>query len=424
MSLKNLFSFIDEAKTSYHAVTATANILKKNGFTELYESCDYVLENGGKYFINRANSSLIAFVYNESAKGFMMCMSHSDSPTFKVKLTPEKKGIYTRLDVEKYGGLINYSWFDRPLSVAGRVVIKTEGGVKEVPVDIDKDLLCIPSLAIHMNREVNQSAKFDVANDLLPLYSTCANADLVDEIAKSIGVNKSDIISWDLYLYVREKAKLFGANGEFILSPRLDDLMCTYATLEAFLKAENTKSTPVFVLYDNEEVGSGTKQGASSTFLRDTLYRISKNEKEYLKSLANSFAVSADNAHAVHPAHPELADKNNAPMLNGGIVIKHNSQQRYSTDSISDAIFTTLCERAGIKAQRYYNRADILGGTTLGPLNSTQVSVHTIDIGFAQLAMHSSTETAGAKDYPDMVKVLKLFYESALDNKGDAIKII
>ncbi len=423
MSLNNLFSFLDESKTSYHAVTATARILRENGYTELYESCDYNLKDGGKYFVNRANSSLIAFKYNASASGFMMCISHSDSPAFKVKLTPQKDGVYTRLDVEKYGDLIHYSWLDRPLSVAGRIVVKVDGGIREIPVNIDKDLLCIPSLAIHMNVGVNQGAKFDVANDLLPLYSVNADADLINTIADTAFIKKEDIVSWDLYLYVRQGAKLYGANEEFILSPRLDDLMCAYASLEAFLAAKDTKSTPVFVLYNNEEIGSGTKQGASSTFLRDTLYRISKDENEYLKSLANSFVVSADNAHAIHPAHPELADKNNGPRLNGGIVIKHSSQERYSTDSISDAIFRTICERAGVSVQRYYNRADMLGGTTLGPLSSTKVSVHTIDIGFAQLSMHSSVETAGANDYSDMVKVLTLYYESALDNKGDTIRI-
>lgn len=415
-----LFDFIEKCPSPYHTVASVKSELEASGYKELYESEKWELCDKGKYFVIRNGTSIIAFKLEKSSNGFMIVASHSDSPSFRLKITPELTDAYTRLEVEKYGGMIYYSWLDRPLSVAGRAVIKIKNGIESRLVNIDRDFAVIPSVAIHMNRVVNDGYKFNPAVDLLPLVgSSAAKGSVISDIADELKVDKDDIISHDLFLYNRDEGRAFGANNEYILSPRLDDLECVFASLKAFLSAFDAESIPVLAVFDNEEVGSETKQGAASTFLHDVLSRIAGDS--YYTMLDNSFMVSADNAHAKHPNHPELADADNAPLMNGGIVIKWNANQKYTTDGVSDAFFRTVCERCGAKVQSYYNRADILGGSTLGSISNTKVSIPTVDIGLAQLAMHSATETAGAEDVSHLVKALTEFFQTSVKKQGEKI---
>ena len=420
--INGLFEFIKSSPSAYHAVNTVREMLDNEGYTELYECDRWKLAVDGKYYVVRNGTSIIAFRTSRDARGFMIVASHSDSPSFRVKTTPEARGAYTRLEVEKYGGMIYYTWLDRPLSVAGRVIVRTPEGVESRLVDLDRDLVTIPSLAIHLNRGVNEGAKFNPAKDLLPLYTMGGeDGSFIESVAEGVGADSSDILSHDLFLYNREEGKRIGRNGEFILCPRLDDLECVYSSTVAFLQSSSSASVPVLAIFDNEEVGSETKQGAASTFLHDVLMRITGSEAGLSVALENSFMVSADNAHAKHPAYPEMSDPDNAPMLGGGVVIKYNASQRYATDGLSDSIFRTVCERAGVKVQTYCNRADLPGGSTLGSISNTKVSVPTVDIGLPQLAMHSANETAGAGDVESMVNALTEFYSTSILKKGTKV---
>lgn len=420
---KELFEFIKKSPSAFHTVDTVKNELLEAGYTELFEENLWNVSDGGKYFVTRNGTSIIAFNYKASANGFMISAAHSDSPAFRLKITPETVGAYTRLEVEKYGGMIYSSWFDRALSLAGRVVVKTPDGLETRLFNIDRDFAVIPNVAIHMNRTVNEGYKFNPAVDLLPLVASAGEkGSVIEEIANSAKVMKDDIISHDVFLYNREEGKVFGSKDEYILAPRLDDLECVFASLKAFLSAKGSGAIPVLAVFDNEEVGSETKQGAASTFLYDTLNRISENTDSYRRMLANSFMVSMDNAHAKHPNHPELADTDNAPIMNEGIVVKWNANQKYTTDGVSDALFRTVCERCSAKVQNYYNRADIPGGSTLGSISNTKVSVPTVDIGLAQLAMHSATETAGAKDLEIMISAITEFFSTAIKREGNKLK--
>ena len=416
-----LFEFIKKSPSAYHAIAAVREELEGEGYTELCEGSEWLLKDGGRYFVIRNGTSIIAFRYKASAKGFMIVASHSDSPAFRLKITPELCGAYTRLDVEKYGGMIYYSWLDRPLSLAGRVVVRQKDGIKCRLVNIDRDIAVIPSLAIHMNREVNNGYKFNPAKDLLPIVgSPSSSGAVISEIARELCVAEKDIISHDIFLYNREAGRVVGINGEYIMVPRLDDLECVFASLKAFTSASESDSVPVLAVFDNEEVGSETKQGAASSFLSDVLEHISGVRRAQM--LASSFMVSADNAHAVHPNHPELSDSGNAPKMNGGIVIKWNANQKYTTDGISDAVFREICARCGATVQSYSNRADLAGGATLGSISNTKVSIPTVDIGLAQLAMHSAVETAGAEDILELVSALREFYQTSLERDVNGIK--
>ena len=417
---KKLIDFIDRSPSAYHTVENVKRELTAAGFTEISEGDVKAFSSGGSHFVVRNGTSVIAF-RGKNKGGFMIASSHSDSPTFKVKGDKEGSG-YLKLDVERYGGTINYTWLDRPLSVAGRAIVKEKGGISSRLVNIDKDYAVIPSVAIHMNRTVNESCSFNLAVDLLPIVS--AEGSLLSDVAENIGVGESDIISHDLFLYNREGGRLIGAKSEYILSPRLDDLECVYSSLEAFVSAdESCESVAVLAVFDNEEVGSSTKQGANSTFLKDTLKKIAGSDSVYYKMLENSFMVSADNAHAKHPNHPEYSDSKASTVLGGGVVIKYNASQRYATDAISDAIFRTIAEGAGAKVQSYVNRADLPGGSTLGSIADTRVSIPTIDIGLPQLAMHSSSETAAVSDIEDMVKALAKLFSSSLSKRSDGFDI-
>lgn len=418
--LNGLFNYINGSPTAHHAVDSLRTLLVDDGYTELYESDEWSLTDGGKYFVIRGGTSIIAFRAVKSPRGFMIAAAHSDSPSFRVKLSGNKSGAYSRLDVEKYGGMIYYSWLDRPLSVAGRVVVATDTGVESRLVNIDRDLVTIPSLAIHLNRGVNDGASFNPATDMLPLLSL-DKADILTLVASAAGVSADSILSHDLFLYNREQGRTLGANNELILSPRLDDLESVYAAYCGFTEASPSASIPVLAVFDNEEVGSETKQGAASTLLYDVLTRIAGSD--YNRLVASSMMLSIDNAHALHPNRPEMSDRENAPTLGGGIVVKFNANQRYATDGISHALFLEICNRAGVKTQRYYNRADLPGGSTLGSISNTRVSVPTVDIGFPQLAMHSATETAAVADLEPMITATRAFYSSTVACRGEKITI-
>lgn len=425
-----LLNFIEKCPSPYHRAETLSKILDENGFTRIYEQDNRALLPGGKYYVLRNYSSVIAFKIPKDVKAFNIIAAHLDSPTFKIKENPQlKQGPYISLNTERYGGMIYSTWLDRPLSVAGRIMVKDGNGVKQKLVNIDRDLLIIPNLAIHMDRTANDGKKMNPQTDLLPLYALeSETVDFYSQIARAAGVEKDDILSDDLFLYNRQKGTILGADKEFVASPKLDDLQCVFAALQGFLSAKEEKSVPVLAIFDNEEVGSETKQGARSTFLSDVLYRITKSvggdRDDMTRFLSNSFMISADNAHAVHPNNISVADPTNRPAINGGIVIKYNANQRYTTDGVSSALFKMILEKTGVKYQTFHNRSDILGGGTLGNISNTRVSVNTVDIGLPQLAMHSAYETAGVKDTEDFILASNTFYECEIEKQGDGMYII
>ena len=417
-TVQKLFRFLDESPTCYHAAANAKAALTAAGAVELRESEQWKLEKGTLYVVERGDSALVAFRVPEGPfHGFLMAAAHSDSPTFKVRETAEaaSAGNTLRLSVEPYGGGVWRGWLDRPLSVAGRVVIRQGDRLVSRLVNIDRDLLVIPGVAIHMDRSVNKGAELNPAVDLLPLLGCGKEPGAFRKlIAEAAGVREEHLLSTELFLYPRTKAVQTGLNGEFIVSPRLDDLQCVFGCLEGFLAAKPGGSLPVLAVFNNEEVGSNTRQGADSTFLTDVLERIAHgcglDSEAWKAAVANSFMVSADNAHAIHPAHPEYADKGEYPVLGGGIVIKYNANQRYTTDAVSGAVFQTICQEAGVPVQRYSNRADLPGGSTLGNISTAHLSVPTVDIGLPQLAMHSVCETAGAADTDHLVKAMTAYF--------------
>ena len=412
-----LFSYIAACPTAFQTAAHTAALLEAEGYRPLRETEEWMLEPGGRYYVTRNGSSLIAFRLPKGRPvGFMMTAAHGDSPTFKIKENAELTGENeTRLSVEGYGGMLCASWMDRPLSVAGRTMVRTENGVAMRLIDLHDDLALIPNVAIHMNRDANNGAKYNFAVDMQPLYGE--KGGFRRRIAEAAGVAEEDLLTHDLFLYNPQPGVEWGG---YISAPRLDDLQCAFAALQGFLTAGESQSAAVYCLFDNEEVGSQTKQGAASTFLRETLERICDALGLTLRTMAaGSFLLSCDNAHAVHPNHPEYADKNHAVRMNGGVVIKYNASQRYTTDAVSAALFQTVCEAAGVPFQRYANRPDMAGGSTLGSIANTQVSLNMADIGLAQLAMHSAFETAGAEDTAHMVQALKTFFGMTLRSGGD-----
>ncbi len=416
--IHSLFDFIRCCPTASHTAATVRAMLVQAGFCELLETDPWQLEPGGKYFVTRGLSALIAFqVPRRDFRAFSVVAPHGDSPCFKIKESPELRveGRYTKLNTEVYGGTPLNLWTDRPLSVAGRLAVATEEGVKGVLVDLARDLLLIPGVAIHMNRTVNEGQKLDPQKDTLPLLGG-AEADLKKLVAEAAGTAPEAILSWDLYLYSREPGRVFGAQGEFIAATRLDDLECVFAGTKAFLAAENPENVTVLALFDNEEIGSLTRQGADSPFLMDVLERVSlscgKDREGLLRAIAGGFMLSADNAHAVHPDSPEKSDPTNRCYLNGGVVVKHSP--RYATDALTAGVFQRICQRAGVPVQVYYNNSTIPGGGTLGNLSGSHVSLPTVDIGLPQLSMHSPLETAGARDLEHMVRAMEAFYGTAL----------
>ena len=407
-------AFLDKAHSQYHAIHLLKTQLEEAGYTCLSEGESWTLEKGGRYYLTRGGSAIIAFrIPEEKPQGFMMSASHCDRPTFKLKENGELTGAYTRLSTEKYGGMLIAPWLDRPLSVAGRVLVEGESKVESRLVDIDKDLLLIPNVAIHMNRKANEGYAWNVAVDTLPLVGGKDAAGKLNGLLEETAGGK--ILGHDLYLYVRQNATVWGAEEEFLSGQALDDLQCAWCCTQGFLNAEKSKAVPVLCVFDSEEVGSGSVQGAASNLLEMSLERIcAACGYDLPKMLSDSFMVSADNAHALHPNHPELSDSKNAPVMNEGVVLKFNSNLRYTTDGVSAAIFRSVCQKADVPVQTYYNRADLPGGSTLGNISLAHVSVLSVDIGLAQLAMHSCYETSGTKDIAYLVRAMESFYSSAL----------
>ncbi len=421
----SMLEFIKNSPSCFHGVDNIKSVLIKKGFSELCEAEAWNITRGGKYFVTRNGSAVIAFSVPESTctPKFMIAASHSDSPTFKIKDIPELDGgMYTRINTERYGGMILDSWFDRPLSAAGRVAVRTENGISVRNVDFDRDIMLIPHIAIHMDNPNNGKA-YNPASDMVPLYGDgAAKGSFMKALSELASAKPEDIISHELYLYNRQPASVWGANGEFISSAKLDDLECAYSSLEAIITAKANGNIPVMFVSDNEEVGSTTKQGAASTFLYDTLSRISEALGGDIRiAAAKSMMLSADNAHAVHPNNSGLADPTHRPEMNKGVVIKQNASQLYTTDAVSAAVFREICKKAEIPTQIFANRSDMRGGSTLGNISNEQVSMSAVDIGLAQLAMHSSYETAGAKDIDYMIDAIKAFYETELTINGDDI---
>lgn len=416
---RDMMDFIEKSPTCYHAVAALKEALKEQGFQELEETAHWSLDGGKGYFATRNDSSLIAFRIPEHlSQGFHIVASHCDSPSFKIKEFPEMtvENHYVKLNTERYGGMILYSWLDRALSVAGRVAVRGEEGLETRLVNLEDSTMVIPSVAIHMNRDANKGLEFNPQVDMLPLYGDRAEGGktLLERAAEAVGVEQEDILGHDLFLYVKDKGRFYGENDAFVLSPRLDDLQCVYASSKAFMETRPEQYITVCAVFDNEEVGSSTRQGADSTFLEDTLWRIGEglgwNRSEFLRRIAGSFLISADNAHGVHPNHPEKADPTNRPYLNQGIVIKFHGSQKYATDAVSGAKMKMICEEAEVPWQTYANRSDILGGSTLGNISTAHVSVASVDIGLPQLAMHSAVETAGVKDTKYAVEAFRVFF--------------
>lgn len=417
--LKPLFHFIDNSPTAYHAVANLEEMLDGAGFLRLEEKEKWDVRPGEKYYVNRNGSSVIAFAIPEKTpRGFHMTAAHSDSPCFKLKEVPEVvvNDGYVKLNVEKYGGMILSTWLDRPLSIAGRLVFRGKQGMESRLVNLDKDAAIIPNVAIHMNRDMNKGVEYNPQTDMEAVIGGAdAQGVWLSELAEQAGVADCEVLGADLFLYNRDKCRIVGIDDAFIAGPRLDDLECAFAGMTALTEETPEEYINVCAVFDNEEVGSGTKQGADSTFLKDVLERIGGRlgigAEEYRCMLAESFLISADNAHALHPNHPEKADAANRPVMNNGIVIKYHGSQRYATDAFSAAVMKDICMRAGVLYQAYANRSDIAGGSTLGNISTAQVSVNTVDIGLAQLAMHSAFETAGAADVGYLIRALRTFYE-------------
>lgn len=434
---KELLEFLDSSPNAFFAVKNMSEILKNSGLTRLYEGENWELEVGRGYYVTRNDSAIIAFkIPNKDFSGFQIMASHCDSPSFKIKPNADMlvENTYLKLNIEKYGGMLNSPWLDRPLSVAGRVMVKTEDGIETKLLKLERDLLIIPNLAIHMNRQANDGYSYNAQTDMLPLYGQLEETKektqnpFMEMIAEELDVNIEEILDTDLYLYDRMPGKIIGIKGEFISSGRLDDLQCSFASIKGFIQSEPVNSIAVHCVFDNEEVGSETKQGAGSGFLRDTLERVNmclgRSHEDYLKSLTSSFMISADNAHAVHPNLGEKTDPTNRPYLNKGIVIKYNANQKYTTDAVSAAIVKQMCEMAKVPFQTFTNRSDMLGGSTLGNISQGQVALNTVDIGLPQLAMHSVYETAGAKDTAYLAELAKILYSTSVCGVGDGkIKI-
>ena len=413
-NIRSFQDFLDTSVSAYHAAANLRTMLEAAGYQRLLEHEQWDLQRGGKYYLVRGGTTVIAFrVPQNTPYGFMMSACHTDRPTFKLKENCELRGVYTRLATEGYGGMIISSWMDRPLSIAGRVMLDTEEGVEARLINIDQDLLMMPNVAIHMNRSVNDGYKWNLAVDTVPMLGGSDDADKFWPLVEKIAGGK--ILGHDLYLYIRQKSSVWGIDGEFISGQALDDLACAWGTMQGFLNARDTDSVPVFCAFDDEEVGSNSPQGAASTILEFTLERICEAlDLDIHRMLGQSFLVSADNAHALHPSHPELADQANAPIMGRGVVLKFNAAQRYTTDGISASVFRKICNRIGVPVQTYTNRPDIKGGSTLGHISLTHVSVPTADIGLPQVAMHSCYETAAVADLAHLEKAMTEYFSSAL----------
>ena len=423
---REVIEFIDESPSTYHVVKNCSDILDENGFERIMPREKWEIKKGGKYFLKKSSSTIIAFTVGEDfdvKNGFKIFGAHTDSPCFRIKPSPEIViENVVRLNTEVYGGPILSTWFDRPLSIAGRVIVKGENSFfpRTVKIKIDEPLLTIPNLAIHQNREVNNGVKIDKQNDVLPVISLI-NKNFEREgyleriILEKTGIKKEDIIDFDLYLYATEKGCLLGANEEFMSSPKIDNLASVYTGLIGLLEAEeNQDRINIFVAFDNEEIGSATKQGADSNYLLNTLERISLalglSRGDFLQMLESSYILSADAAHAAHPAHLGKTDPTNRGRINEGISIKISAKQKYTSDGYSIAVIKQLIEGTEIQIQPFVNESNELGGSTIGPISSTHLDIDGVDLGVPMLAMHSVRELCGIFDVFYLKELAKEFF--------------
>ncbi len=414
---KDLISFIDKSPTCYQVVDNVKKVLIDNSFIELKENQKFNIKEGNSYFVTRNNSSLIAFRIPRKYNGFSIIASHTDSPSFKLKSNPEvsTEDKYTTLNVEGYGGMICSSWFDRALSIAGRVFYQDKDGIKEKLINFDRDLVSIVNLAIHQNREVNDGHAYKKQKDLMPIIGIGNKKEEINKlIAKELKIKNEQILDFDLFLYNREKGKIWGLDQEFYSSSQIDDLQGVFTSLSALIETEAKSNINMAIFLDNEEVGSGTKQGALSDFIKVTIDRIANSLNWDVEDKAiyqaNSFMISCDNGHSYHPNYKEKTDIVNKPILNNGVLIKYSANQKYTTDGFSSAYLKSILNKAKVPYQEFVNHSDIAGGSTLGNLVSRNYSISTIDIGAAQLAMHSCYETGGTKDTYYMIEAMKAFY--------------
>ena len=423
-SAEKLLSFISASPTVFHAVDNISRKLSNEGFRPLNEWEDWQLERGESYFTTRNGSALIAFrIGSGDVQGFNIYAAHCDSPTFKLKPLSEMLtlGHYVRLDTERYGGGIMPSWLDRPLSIAGRAIVQTQSGLKSVLVNLSDTTVVIPNVCSHFQRNINDGYNYNPQTDTIPLLgSEKAEGSLTALVAEAAGVKEKEVVSADLYLYNKTPGVIWGDGGEYVSTPKLDDLQCVYAGLQGILNGSNDGTVSVYAVFDSEEVGSSTKQGADSDFLLGVIDRICASlGKSKAQMQPQSFVASADNAHAVHPNHPEYADPQNRPFMNEGIVIKFNARQSYATDAVSDAIFRKICASVAVPVQSFANRSDMAGGGTLGNISATRFSVNTVDIGLAQLAMHSSYETGGSYDTLYLERAAAEFFRTKITRTPD-----
>ena len=418
-----LMDFIQDSPSCYHVVANAATMLENAGAIRLDEKKPFVLEEGNCYFVERNSSSIIAFRMPQTdASGYSIVAAHTDSPSFKVKENPEVRngGTYTTLNVEAYGGMLMAPWFDRPLSIAGRAFVKqSNGSICERLVDFDRDLCQIVNLCIHQNREVNKGYEYKVQKDLLPIIALGdKETTLRDIVAEELEIDPENLLDTELFLYNRMKGSIWGLDDEFFSCPKIDDLMCAFSALKAFVSAEDSDSSRIqmVALFDNEEVGSTTKQGANSDFLRQTVHRIGCAQGwDYDKRCAvqaASFMLSADNGHSMHPNYPEKCDPTNKPLINGGVLIKYAGNQKYTTDAFSASYLKNILQNAQVPFQLFFNNSNFVGGGTLGNISTSQFSIPTVDIGAAQLAMHSPYETAGTKDTINLTEGMRAFYKA------------
>ena len=424
----NLIDYLYESPTAFHAVDQTKAKLNSNGYVELKEADAWKLEAGGKYYVTKNESALIAFEVGASdivTEGIRMIGAHTDAPGFRIKPNPElvAEGTYLKLNTEVYGGPILHTWFDRPLAIAGQVTLKTEDVFKPTRrlVNLNKPLVIIPSVAIHMNRQVNDGFKINAQKDTLPLVSLVNSTFekdnyLLSLVAKELNVALEDILSFELSLYEYEKGCLFGAEEEFISSARLDDMWMVYAGLEALLASTKTNATKMMICIDNEEIGSLTQQGAASNFILNIVERLvlglGHDREAVHRTLANSLLISADLAHAVHPNAGEKHDPTTRPVLGKGPVLKQAASGSYSTDSFNAAIFEALCQKENIPSQKFVNRSDVRGGTTIGPVSASKLNIPVIDMGAPLLGMHSVRELASVEDHRQTVKLFTAFFSA------------
>ena len=424
---KELVSFINSSPTAYHAAKTVEDYYKSEGYTELFEKDKWNIQKGGKYYISKNQSAIIAFEVGEGnieEEGFRLIGAHTDSPGFRIKPYAEMiaENNYVKLNTEVYGGPILSTWFDRPLSIAGRVIVKGQSLVKpEVKlVNINKPILIIPNIAIHMNRSVNEGYAINKQKDTLPLLGFVNNElekndYLINLISENINVDKENILDFDLFLYETEKGCLMGEYEELISAGRLDDLWMIFCGMKAIVESSDNKATKVMICIDNEEIGSLTAQGARSSFIKNILERITislgKTKEDFYRALSNSVMISADLAHAVHPNLGEKHDPTNRPLLGKGPVIKLAASGSYSTDAYSSAIYKNICNEANVPYQTFVNRSDVRGGTTIGPMMSADLSIPVIDMGAPLIGMHSIRELATVKDNMYTIESFIKFYE-------------